>query len=294
MGKRVNAVLGQLVRDAIEFVYPPECVRCRRALLTHADSATCPSAWFCDECHAVLTGMRSASCRRCGAPVGPHLDSSPGCRHCRGDEFAFEQVVALGPYERELRECCLRFKQLREERLVAGLTDLLWDRAEPALREWHVDVVIPVPHHWSDRLLRPHLPPQTMARVLARRLMVPAEVHILRKSRKTPAQSSLSPAQRRRNLRRVFTISSRAGLLDRRVLLVDDVLTTGRTAHETARVLRDAGAHCVFVAVLARGTGRNEPGVSDQTRRPSASATSAAGYETGLRAVRSQLASDRI
>ncbi|MEX1096485.1 MAG: phosphoribosyltransferase family protein, partial [Planctomycetales bacterium] len=116
--------------------------------------------------------------------------------------------------------------------------------------------VVPVPHHWTDRLRGRPNAAETVALVLARRLRVEFAGSILCKTRRTPAQASLTPAQRRTNLRRAFRARGRipAGIT---VLLVDDILTTGTTAHEAARHLRSAGAERVLVAVLARGLGRD-------------------------------------
>ncbi len=210
---------------------------------------------FCPACFELLCCAVERACLRCGAPVGPYLDTSGGCRHCRKDRFAFDRVFALGVYERELRECCIRVKQPFGEPLTAGLTELLGDAHRDEWAESKIDVVVPVPHYWTERLSRSHLPPVTMARVLSRCLMVPQALHILAKSRRTPAQSSLTPARRRNNLKNAFRIIGGARLDGLTVLLADDILTTGTTADRAARGLKETGAKRVMVAVLARGIG---------------------------------------
>jgi predicted amidophosphoribosyltransferase len=250
----------RLSRDAIDFVYARSCVRCKVPLPAADErfrAAGTPGDRFCPECYALLSCAIVRACARCGAPVGPYLDTSGGCRHCRRDRFQFERVFALGAYEGELRECCMRAKQAFEEPLTAGLTDLLWEAHSEVWRRLGLDLVVPIPHHWTERLVRRHLPATTISRVMARRLMVPVVLHILSKSRRTPAQSSLTPARRRTNLQNAFRIAGRARLDGLTILLADDILTTGATADRAAQVLRHAGARAVYVAVLARGIGRN-------------------------------------
>jgi predicted amidophosphoribosyltransferase len=241
-------------RSAVGLVYPPLCVACGSEQPEHA--ATFPSRQrLCEKCYEQLRCRIERACLSCGAPVGPHLQGWK-CRHCRKDEFAFEQVVALGVYESALRSACVRAKEAYAGPLTAGLSELLFEAHEATLVGAEIDLIVPVPHHWWDRLTRAHLPPVTMAGVLSRRLSIPVGAHILAKRRRTPAQSSLSPVRRRRNLRGAFSAVRGQPLGGRTVLLTDDILTTGATADEAARVLRRAGAGRVLVAVLARGIGQ--------------------------------------
>jgi len=248
-------------QDAVDFVYARSCVKCSERLpnadedLRTGDDGEAADCRFCLNCYELLCCAVERACQRCGAPVGPYLDTANGCRHCRRDRFRFDRVFALGTYDGPLRECCTRVKQAYAEPLTAGLTDLLWEAHRDEWTGVRIDTVVPVPHHWTERLARRHLPPVTMSRVLARLLMAPQMLHILTKTRRTAAQTSLTPARRRANLRDAFRITGGARLNGLTILLVDDVLTTGTTADRAARALREAGAGQVLVAVLARGLG---------------------------------------
>lgn len=246
-------------RQAVEFVYPPVCVRCASPLpgTNPGDVRRLPSQCrFCNDCRELLRCPFEHMCLTCGAPVGPHLQTW-GCRHCRGDRFAFERVVALGVYDQQLQSCCQRVKEPYGQPLTAGLSELLWEAHEATLTAADIDLVIPVPHHWWDRATGGQQPPVTIGSVLARRLSIPLTTHILAKRRRTTAQSSLSPTRRRRNLRGAFGMTGSARLDGLSVLLTDDILTTGTTADRAADVLRKAGAQRVLVAVLARGLGQS-------------------------------------
>lgn len=253
------ALVRDLFRDTWEMVYPPVCVRCHASLESprgNGNGLSAAERWFCSECYQLLRCRITNACRTCGAPVGPHLEAG-GCPHCRGDRFAFDGVVALGVYEGELQRCCTQIKEPIQGPLAAGLTELLWEAHASTLTGWAIDLLVSVPHHWIERTTRPHLPPQTMATVLSRRLSRPMATHILAKRRRTPVQASLTPTRRRRNLKGAFTVTGRAELDGQTVLVADDILTTGTTAHRVAGVLKEAGARRVLVAVLARGLGQS-------------------------------------
>lgn len=252
--RRITRGIGTVAAD---FLYPPACVRCGAAITSAPDNEQGGVARFCADCHELLRCRIERACLVCGAPVGPYLATPAGCQHCRGDDFAFERVFTLGVYEAELKRACLRIKEPFQDSLAAGLTELLADAWEEVLAAAEVDVIVPVPHHWIERLARRHRPPLTMGRVLARRLKVPCSTHILTKARRTPAQSSLPLSRRRTNLRWAFCTSGGVRLDGTTVLLADDILTTGTTAEHAARALRRAGADRVLVAVLARGIGQS-------------------------------------
>jgi predicted amidophosphoribosyltransferase len=215
-----------------------------------------PTAPFCDSCRTELLETRGPACVKCGASIGPYLDPNLPCSFCRNDNFAFERVYRLGVYDTALRSACVRAKSGASEPLAAGLAELLWECEREGLEQAKIDVVVPVPHHWLKRFYSPHNAAETLGSVWAGRLKVPQATHILRKCRWTRPQARLLPYERRQNLRNAFQAFSAEGLHGAAVLLADDVMTTGTTAHEITRVLLQAGAARVVVAVVARGLGR--------------------------------------
>jgi predicted amidophosphoribosyltransferase len=147
-------------------------------------------------------------------------------------------------------------KQPGGEPLAAALAELFAGKWRDVLLDRKIDLIVPVPHHWRQRVWRKHLPPVTLARFLSRSLAVPCSLDVVAKVKVTPLQSSLPPSLRKTNLKDAFAAGRGLKLAGGRVLLVDDVLTTGATAHRATRVLRDLGAAAVDVAVIARALGR--------------------------------------
>lgn len=239
-------------RMAVEFIYPPQCRLCSIDLSEQEPAETL----FCAACRTGLESSCGPMCRRCGAAIGPYVDPEARCPYCAADSFAFESVARLGVYDGAIREAVLRGKRRGGDGLLVGLAELQWRHMAPLLQTFGIDVVIPIPLHSWQGLLRPHNPAAILAEVWGKRLNVPTATHILRKQRWTEAQARLSPTQRRVNVRDAFTIVPGTLPTGSTVLLADDVLTTGTTAHEAARVLRRNGASRVVVAVVARGLGR--------------------------------------
>ena len=239
-------------RGLLDLCVPPGCPLCG------ADGDP-PPGRLTPECGCVATFADPAAgwCAACGASLGPHVPDAADCHHCRGeDRFPFAGVVSLGLHEDALRDAVLLAKSPPGRPAARSLGEALLDARGDVLRGWGVDVVTAVPHHWRDASARGFAPPAELAATLARGLGARPAPRLLRKTARTAKQASLTPTDRRANLRSAFAVRTPAAVAGRRVLLCDDVLTTGTTARRCARALRNAGAAAVFVAVFARGVGR--------------------------------------
>lgn len=248
--------------SVVDFVSPPVCVLCDVDLAI--DERPVDRTLFCDCCEEKLKPLSGQHvCARCGAPAGPHLNVETGCVHCQRDRFAFERVFSLGVYSDAMRDACLKAKNPSGRLVALGLAKSLCKHFGDQICEQNVDFVMPVPRHWSQKLISRQLlssysSSETLAGFVSHCLKAPMLGHILRKTRRTASQSSLPPSKRRTNLRGVFRVGSLLTPMKRKlegatVLLVDDILTTGSTAHEVARVLKKSGVSRVLVAVVARG-----------------------------------------
>lgn len=207
----------------------------------------------CTECG---DGLPSATlyCRRCSAPIGPFLDPSVPCGFCRRDRLSFEGAFTADEYKDAIRSAVLAAKRPGGRRAAVWLADRLWERRGGEMAALGIGLVVPVPQHWTRRLVASHNTAELIGRRLAGRLAVRFSRHVLLKVRRTPTQARLTPTERRANLRKAFAASQRLDGV--RVLLADDVLTTGTTADRASRALLEVGAAAVWVAAAARGLGR--------------------------------------
>lgn len=176
------------------------------------------------------------------------------CGHCRSEKLRFGEVRTLGSYQDSIREAVLKIKHAAYEPLALALGQRLAACISQAPFEEPPDLVAPVPIHWLKRLGRHTNTAATLARSVAGALGLPLRTGLLVCRRNLKRQASLTPPQRKINVKDAFRAgrwSRPAGL---RVLLVDDVMTTGATANEAARALLAAGAVTVNVATVARSS----------------------------------------
>jgi len=176
------------------------------------------------------------------------LDEQGRCSLCRLGLTGFDTVYTFGSYEDTLRELIHLFKYGRM-RPLARLLGELTARAIP--REHRFDLIVPMPLHWRKRWSRGYNQSELLAKEVARRWGVPVE-NIVRRVKATAPQAGLSNSKRRLNVRAAFRMRKGSNIKGLRVLLIDDVVTTGSTASACASVLKRAGASHVAVAAVAR------------------------------------------
>jgi len=237
---------------ALDVLLPRRCLLCREA----------SGAGLCTGCDADLPAAGNA-CDRCGIPlVYPwsgssclHLDARL-CGACIRKPPPFDRTLAALDYVFPVTVLVQRFKFNRSfacgavlaNRLLRALeADLARPRDRPAS-------IIPVPLHSARQFLRAFNQAEVLARDLGNALGIPVSPRALRRRRRTPAQSGLSAAARKKNLNGAFTARPNAAsdLAGKHVALVDDVMTTGATVGECARVLKQAGVQSVAIWVVAR------------------------------------------
>jgi ComF family protein len=151
-----------------------------------------------------------------------------------------------------LREGILRTKQMGGEPVAEMLGRVFAEVRGRELSGLNADAVVPVPLHWRRHWQRGYNQAAATAREIAAALEVPHRSGWLRRVKPAVQHAQPSASARRENIRGAFAVGRRANVAGKRILLVDDVMTTGSTAGEAARVLRAAGAAAVAVAVLAR------------------------------------------
>jgi len=235
-----------LARGFVDLIYPGPCLACGSALQESERE-------LCTDCIAALLDDPHANCRRCASTVGPNLAPADDCAKCRDQSFGFDRAFRLGPYEGLRREVILKLKHSQHEGLAEAIGDL-WSRARSeAMRDLAISAVTPVPLHWRRRWSRGYNQAEVLAEAWAKALRKPLNRRWLRRHRRTELQTSLTKTARQDNVRGAFSIQPDRSIRGASVLLIDDVLTTGATASEAARALKQAGAKKVFVAVIGHG-----------------------------------------
>jgi ComF family protein len=236
-------------------IFPSDCRICGSPLI---EVSRLP---VCENCLIALRPLQGSYCSVCGEAL--HIAGSIGagesrCLLCRRTDPPFERAVAYGSYDGGLRDLIhvLKFQQVRPAAAVLGR--MLAETIAHLEKTMPVGTiaVVPVPLHKRKQAQRGFNQAERIARSALKQLSRPRRFElctgVLLRRRETGSQIGLTRHQRRENLRGAFAVSDPTRILNRDILLIDDVYTTGTTASECARVLLRAGAARVWVATVAR------------------------------------------
>jgi ComF family protein len=238
-------MLKDLLRAALDTAFPPLCHVCHRFIPDAAD------LHICIACRELMTPLRSPLCSVCGIPFAGSCDDHV-CGRCMAHGPRFEAARAAFAYEGAGRDLIHAFKYRSKTHLRRPLGFLMLEELSGFMLSASHDLIMPVPLHRRKLASRGFNQALLLGEVLARRLALPLDRHNLRRIRWTEPQVDLSADDRRANVKGAFAVHSPAMVAARRVLLVDDVFTTGCTAEECARTLKAAGASRVTVVTAAR------------------------------------------
>ncbi len=239
------AVVEQFLRTLLDLLLPPICHIC------HAFIPNAGTLHICPRCREQLSPVSSPLCPLCGIPfIGAGGDHR--CGHCLAHPPHFERALSHYRYEGAIRELLHSFKYNRRTHLRAPLALLTLEWLPPFLAEHSPHLIVPVPLHPSRLRQRGFNQAVLIGTVLSRQLSLPLIPDALVRTRVTEPQITLPAAERRTNVHDAFAVKKPECVAGKRILLLDDVMTTGSTVNECARVLKKAGAVHIMVVTVAR------------------------------------------
>jgi ComF family protein len=257
VGRRARTARGAGMRrwlaeagDALTSVFFPAGCRVCDALLVRASRVP-----ICEECSASFTPLPEIRCAICGVGLaGLTADNGQelACPLCREKTYGFDRARSYALYEGALTRAILLLKFEQIEPMgdwFAGMLEGVF-RQEAELLQ--ADVVVPVPLHREREKERGYNQAAVIAKALAKRLKLPYQAALLVRTRPRPDKHILNEEERWESVRGAFATRPGSQVDKRRVLLVDDVLTTGATLDACARALREAGAKTVIGLTVAR------------------------------------------
>jgi ComF family protein len=235
----------------LDWLYPPRCRFCRESTRRSDDC-------FCAAC---LQRIRVIDCPICTVCGRPFLDTSGDdhlCGGCIARPPHFTRARSWACYstddgeEHPLRSVLQRFKYGRKVSLGKPLGRLMAEGSSGFFAAGSIDLVVPVPLHRKRLRWRGFNQSVVLAHEIGRAWDLRVDAFALTRSRATPPQTQLHEDERRKNMRRAFSVNPRRSVDDRSVLLIDDVYTSGATVDECSRALLGGGAREVSVLTLAR------------------------------------------
>jgi ComF family protein len=231
----------------LAFFYPEICQLCGRERATARDGFICPP------CRSQVHFIEPPFCERCGLPYPGDFTAPFECSNCRQMDLHFTSARSAVVAHNAVREVIHRYKYQRAVWFEPFLARLLLARALPALGGQDWDFIVPVPLHPVKQREREFNQAERLAESLSTATGIPVSARWLRRIRPTATQTLLTRQQRAANMRGAFAVRPGVRLNGERVILVDDVFTTGATTSACAQVLGAAGAGAVCVWTVARG-----------------------------------------
>lgn len=239
----ISGLLNSVIHHSTDFVFPASCPLCAMPVSMHGE--------LCGNCWSEFNWIGCPCCVRCGYPFPANLDLGPVpmCPVCASGGCALDLIRAACVYDEASRSAILPFKHAGRT-LNANFMSraMIW-----ALRDTNIspDIVMPVPLAWRRLFHRGYNQATLLARPIAHAFGVPMDIDSVRRKYR-PNMGHKNAAQRAENVRGVFSVVAPDNIRGRRILLVDDVMTTGATFSELHRVLTRAGATAVYGVVFGR------------------------------------------
>lgn len=237
-----------LFRNFINMILPPRCLKCGQVLGAQNG--------LCADCFKKISFIGEPLCYRCGRPFADEMHLKSGVRHLCGacvkekrPLFAMRRSAFL--YNDESKKLILDFKFKDKTFSAETLANILYGAGRDIWPE-NPDVIIPVPIHWTRLLKRRYNQSALLVKYLSSRSAVSADYSSLVRKKNTVPQVQLVGAARRRNLLQAFAVKYPQNIKGKKIVLVDDVETTGSTLKECAKVLKKAGAAKIYALTLAR------------------------------------------
>jgi ComF family protein len=243
----LTAPLTNWLNAGLGFFYPDICQLCEN------ERATAKDGFVGAKCWTQVRFIRAPFCERCGLPYPGDLTGTFECSNCRELELHFSSARSAVVAKTVVLEAIHRFKYQRALWFENFLADLFLREATPVLRGQGWDFIVPVPLHSLKQREREFNQAEILAAHLSNATQIPLNLKLLRRVTSTMTQTRLTKQQRATNMRGAFAIRPGVKLDGERIVLVDDVFTTGATTNACALALRAAGAGEVCVWTVARG-----------------------------------------
>ena len=246
----VNPRLPERIDWLFDWLYPPRCRACRGRILGR------DAEYFCARCREHIQLVGHPLCDVCGRPFPDASGDDHTCGVCleRRPQFVAARAWACYPREDDhpLRAVVQKFKYARKVSLGKPLGRLMARGCQEFLAAVNADLIVPVPLYPKRLRWRGFNQSVLLGREVCRAYGIPMDPFLLQRRRETAAQTQLPEDERRRNVRGAFALNPDRPVKDKRILLIDDVYTSGATVNECSRTLKQGGAQDVYVLTLAR------------------------------------------
>ena len=231
--------------DVPGILFPRRCPVCHEVVEDAGELA-------CDICRTRLVHVRNPFCQKCGKPL--NAEDQEYCADCRRKKHFYDKGRAAFVYEEWMRGSIAKYKYSGRREYAEFYAEEILLACAREIRSWKADVLIPIPLHASRRRKRGYNQAELLAAKLSLKSGIPMDTGYLKRTKKTRAQKELSDRDRLENLKNAFSVQKKKSFY-KRIILVDDIYTTGSTMDEAARILKENGAEFIYFLCISVGRG---------------------------------------
>ncbi|MDR1425853.1 MAG: ComF family protein [Rickettsiales bacterium] len=240
---RVRNFLEKLFSAPVDLLYPHRCPACR--VITSDDA-------FCQSCWEKLSFIEGPCCFVCGEPLSGNYDGNLLCAVCLKEKRSFDRLFSVFVYNKTIAKAIYRFKFKRQAFLAKFFLKFLLKKLKSMGDP--VDLLVPVPIYIKRLKWRGYNQTLLLAQEISKKTSIAYAPNLLLKKRHTAAQTSLHFSKRKSNLTLAFDMANgyESKIVNKNIMIIDDVFTTGSTVNECAKILKKNGAGRVFVLTIAK------------------------------------------
>ena len=222
--------------------YPNTCCFCGKVSVTSV----------CSQCEKAVEYVKEPVCKKCGKPI--RCEENEYCSDCIETPKIFEQGKSIWVHTGCVRWSIYQFKYHNRRVYGEYYASEMYRLYKEKIKEWNIDVIVPVPLHWKRRLSRGYNQAEVLARALAKKTGIMMRTNLVKRKKNTRPQKKLSHGERSKNVKNAFCVTElESGM--RNILIIDDIYTTGNTMNEMAKCLYSKGAQKVFFLTISIGQG---------------------------------------
>jgi ComF family protein len=239
--------LWKLLDGGLNLIYPAICQICRE------ERATKDESYICVSCRKKVRVLEPPFCSKCGIPYDGEIDGVFACGECKDVDLKFDSARAAVRVNAFMLDVVHKYKYGRWMWFEKFLGGLLVQAAATELGKERWNMIVPVPLHSLKKREREFNQADRLAKYLSRAIGVPMNTAILKRVAPTQSQTRLTRVERTENVKKAFALRAPVDLKGMKIILIDDILTTGATTSACAGILRKAGAEKIQVWTVARG-----------------------------------------
>lgn len=227
-----------------DIIFPPRCPLC--------DQVIPPGIGVCPDCRKEVLCITEPVCKKCGKPLENMRQEY--CTDCARKHHWYDQGKAVFVYQGKIKQSMYRFKYSNKREYAAFYADEAVKHYVRWVQEKGIEAILPVPMYYWKEKDRGYNQAAMFADTLAKRLKLPLERRMVKRNRNTTPQKELNDVERKKNLSGAFELIPQE-IPYKRILLVDDIYTTGSTIDAIAEVLKKSGVEAVFFLSISIGEG---------------------------------------